>query len=374
MKIIFTGGGTGGHIYPIVAVIRELKKKYGAEAKLYYLGPKDRFCNVVLAKEGIKIHNVAAGKIRRYFDFLTLIQNMVDAVFRIPFGILQSFFWLFFINPDVVFSKGGYGSFPVVVSARFLGITVILHEADAMPGLAARKTAKYASVIFTSFPQTRGFPPQKTVLTGNPIRRELLNGSKDEASRMLGLKNERPVILIMGGSQGARRINDKILDAMPELLKNYEVIHMVGPKNLNEVTREAKITVSADLFEHYHPLGFADEQALSHIYAAADLIISRAGSGSVFEIAAVKKPSILIPLPESAQNHQVKNAYGYAQTGAALVMEEENFTTHLFLEKIRDLLNLPEAIAAMAEAAAQFSRVNAGQTVADYIVRCAAKK
>ncbi len=374
MKIIFTGGGTGGHIYPIVAVIRELRKKYGDGAKLYYLGPKDRFCNIVLAKERVKVRNIAAGKIRRYLDPLSLIQNVIDAVFRIPFGVFQSFFWLFFINPDLVFSKGGYGSFPVAVSARFLSIPLFLQESDAVLGVASQKTSKYASAVFVSFPQTEGFAQNKMILTGNPIRNELKNGSKEGAIKTLGLKEPRPVILVMGGSQGARRINDKILDAMPELLKNYEIIHIVGPKNLKEINQEARITAGAELLEHYHALGFVNESALSDIYAIADLIVSRAGSGSIFEIAAVKKPSILIPLPEAAQKHQLKNAYGYAQSGAALVMEEGNFTTHLFLEKIKDLFNSPETMAAMAEAASQFARPNAGETIADYIVQYANKK
>jgi len=147
------------------------------------------------------------------------------------------------------------------------------------------------------------------------------------------------------------------------------VIHLTGPRNIDQVIKESKITVSGDALSYYHPIGFADERTLANAYAAADLIISRAGAGSIFEIAAVKKPSILIPLPEAAQNHQVKNAYTYAETGAALVMEENNFTRHLFLEKVQDLLSSPETLAAMTEAAAQFARPNAGAVVADYIVK-----
>jgi UDP-N-acetylglucosamine--N-acetylmuramyl-(pentapeptide) pyrophosphoryl-undecaprenol N-acetylglucosamine transferase len=211
------------------------------------------------------------------------------------------------------------------------------------------------------------------ILTGNPVRPELAAGSKQEAARVLGLKGGRPVILVIGGSQGAQRINDKILDALPELLKTYEIIHITGPRNVDQIIKESKITAKPEALEYYHPVGYADERALADIYAAPDLIISRAGSGSIFEIAAVKKPSILIPLPESAQNHQGKNAYAYAQTGAALVMEEGNFTNHLFLEKICDLFNLPETMAAMSEAAAQFARPDAAQTIADYIVKYARK-
>lgn len=368
MKILFTGGGTGGHIYPIVAIIRELRKKYGASIQLSYMGPKDNFCTVVLAREHIKARHIISGKIRRYMDPFSLLQNAIDAVIKVPLGVLQSFFYLFFASPDMVFSKGGYGSFPVVVSARLLGIPVFLQESDMIPGMAIKKTSKYATGIFVSFPKTENLPARKMIVTGNPIRLEMMAGSKSEAVRELGIKGGRPIILVVGGSQGAQRINDKILDAMPDLLKAYEIIHLTGPKNIDQVIKESKITVGAGDLEYYHPVGYADEKALADIYAAADLIISRAGSGSIFEIAAVKKPSILIPLPESAQNHQVRNAYAYAQTGAALVMEENNFTSHLFLEKIHDLLNSPDILAAMAEAASQFARPNAGQMIADYIV------
>jgi len=368
MKILFTGGGTGGHIYPIAAIIRELKKKYGASVQISYMGPKDNFCTVVLAREHVKAKRIVSGKIRRYMNPFSLLQNVIDTVVKIPFGILQSFFYLFFANPDLVFSKGGYGSFPVVISARALGIPIFLQESDIIPGLAIKKTIKYATGIFVSFPGTENLPARKMIVAGNPIRLEMMGGSKPEGVDELGVKGGRPVILVMGGSQGAQRINDKILDAMPELLKVYEIIHLTGPKNIDQVIKESKITVGEKDLEYYHPIGYADEKALANIYATADLIISRAGSGSIFEIAAVNKPSMLIPLPEAAQNHQVRNAYAYAQTGAALVMEENNFTSHLFLEKIHDLLDSPETLAAMAEAAAQFARPNAGQVIADYIV------
>jgi UDP-N-acetylglucosamine--N-acetylmuramyl-(pentapeptide) pyrophosphoryl-undecaprenol N-acetylglucosamine transferase len=369
MKILFTGGGTGGHIYPAAAVIRELRNKYGAGIKLSYLGPKDNFCKVVLSKEGVKVHTILSGKIRRYSDILTVMQNVIDAVIKVPIGIVQSFFWLFFTNPDLVFSKGGYGSFPVVISASILGIPIFLQESDSVPGLASQKTAKYAAGIFVAFLKTEIFPPQKMIVTGNPLRKELLAGVKEEAVKAFAIKGGRPLVLIMGGSQGAQRINDKILDSLVELLNNYEIIHLTGPRNIDQVIRESKITAGVDALSYYHPVGFADERTLANFYAIADLIISRAGAGSIFEISAVKKPSILIPLPEAAQNHQVKNAYAYAETGAALVMEENNFTSHLFLEKLRDMLSSPETMSAMSEAAAQFARPNAGQMIADYIVK-----
>ena len=272
------------------------------------------------------------------------------------------------INPDIVYSKGGYGSFPVVVSAKVLGIPVFLQESDIVPGLASRQVSKYAAGIFVSFPKTEFFPARKVILAGNPVRQEIFNGSKAEAMTAFNLKGGRPLILVIGGSQGAQRINDKILDAMPTLLNEYELIHVTGPRNFEQIVKESKIMVKPDQLAYYHPLGFADERAIANAYAAADLIISRAGAGSIFEIAAVKKPSVLIPLPEAAQNHQMKNAYAYAQNGAALVIEENNFTNHLFLERIHDLFAAPETLAAMSEAAAQFARLDAGEVIANHIV------
>ncbi len=368
MKILLTGGGTGGHIYPLAAVVREMRNKYGASVEFSYLGPKDRFCDVVLAREHVKVRHILSGKVRRHLDPIVLMQNAIDAAIKVPLGVLQSFFWLFIANPEIILSKGGYGSFPVAVSARILGIPVFLQESDIVAGLASRKTARYAAAVFVSFPKTEGFLARKMILTGNPIRRELMSGSKEEAAKTFNLKGGRPLILIIGGSQGAQRINDKILDALMELLKEYELIHLTGQKNADQVAKESKIAASAEALDYYHPLGFADERALANAYAAADMIISRAGGGSIFEIAAVKKPSILIPLPESAQNHQLKNAYTYAESGAALVMEENNFTRHLFLEKIHDLLAAPQTLAAMSEAAAQFARPQAAQLIVDHIV------
>lgn len=368
MKILFTGGGTGGHIYPIVAIVRELKNICrGAGLQLFYIGPKDNFCRVVLARERVKVRTIATGKIRRYFNPLAAVQNMIDLGVMVPLGTIQSFFHLLLINPDVVVSKGGHGSFPVVLSASLLGIPIFLQESDSTPGLASRKTAKYALEVFVSFSRTDFFSPGKMLITGNPIRKELMAGSKDEAAAQFNLKGGRPLLLVLGGSQGAQRVNDKIFDILHALVADYEIIHQVGPRNIEQAKREVTAVIPAGAEGYYHPVGFVDERTLANAYAAADLIVSRAGSGSIFEIAAVNKPSILIPLPESAQNHQVKNAYAYANQGAALVFEENNFAGHLFLEKIRDLFNSPQTLQSMSCAAADFAKPKAASIIAGYI-------
>jgi len=371
VKILFTGGGTGGHIFPIVAIIREIRRIYPEREKLefFYIGPKDPFASIFLSHEGVVIKEIMAGKIRRYFDWKAILQNIIDLLFKIPIGIIQSFFYIFSIAPDLIFSKGGYGSIPAVVSGWLLWTPIFLHESDATPGLANRFLSKFSLKIFISFPETEYFSLKKTVWTGNPIRREVLGGSKDEAKDLFKLSYQRPIILILGGSQGAQRINDLILTILPDLIKDFEIIHQCGENNFKQVRSEADVIISSKEFkQYYHLYPFLKEIELSQAYAAADLIISRAGSGSIFEISAVGKPSILIPLPESAQDHQLRNTYIYAQWGAAVAIEEENFTRHFFLEKIKYLFSHPVELENMTNRAKEFAKLEAAKIIAEYIV------
>ncbi|GAI19988.1 unnamed protein product, partial [marine sediment metagenome] len=291
---------------------------------------------------------ILAGKVRRYFSF----KNIID-IFKLPIGILQAFYHIFVISPDVIFSKGGYGSIAASISGRILMVPIFLHESDISPGLANRIVGKFALEIFISFPiqKTEYFPAKKMLSVGNPVRKEILAGSKKEAKKLLELTGEKPVILILGGSQGAQRINDKILSTLPNILEDYEIIHQTGKKNFEQVKKEAEIVITKELKKYYHPFPFLNESEIANAYSAADLIISRAGAGTIFEIAAVERPSILVPLPESAQNHQIKNAYTFAENGAALVIEETNFTPHFVLERIKYLFSQPEKLKEMAERA-----------------------
>jgi UDP-N-acetylglucosamine--N-acetylmuramyl-(pentapeptide) pyrophosphoryl-undecaprenol N-acetylglucosamine transferase len=368
MKIIFTGGGSGGHIYPLIAVIRELKKlKSAKDLSLIYMGPKDNFSDTAMKGEDVKVVHIRAGKIRRYLDPYAFFQNILDVMIMIPLGMIQSFIYIFVQNPDLVYSKGGYGSYPVALAAGFLGVPVFLQESDSSPGLASRKLSKKALEIFISFPDTEFFPKGKMIMTGNPIRSEVVGYRKEEAQKALNLTGGKPVVLIIGGSQGAQRINDKLLDTLPDTLKNYEIIHQTGKKNFEQVKKEAKAMLKDDAL-YYHPVAFFDDKMMACAYAAADLVISRSGSGSIFEIAANKLPSIMIPLPEAAQNHQVKNAYRYARSGAALIIEENNFTSNFFHAKIKDLVSDKARMKAMSEAAGAFSRPRAAREIAEYTV------
>lgn len=367
-KIIFTGGGTGGHVFPIVAIIRELQKILPLNIiELHYIGPQDETSRSI-EKEGVKIKYIQTGKIRRYGGVKPLLANFIDIFFKIPYGIMQSFFTLYFLSPDLIFSKGGYGSFPVVLASKFLGAPVFLHESDSIPGAANKFLQKFSKQIFVSFQETSGIDKNKMIVTGNPVREEILQGSKEKGKERFNLKGEKPVLLVLGGSQGSERINDIFLAILTSALRDFEIIHQCGTKNCKQVSAEAKAVITEEgMKENYHPYPFLNEEELRDAYQCADLVVSRAGSGSIFEIAANHKASFLLPLPESAQNHQVKNAYLYASSGAALVMEEGNFTPRFFFEKIKETFSPITQIRDMEKNAKEFSTPEAGRMIAVYI-------
>ncbi|MFC1663773.1 glycosyltransferase [Patescibacteria group bacterium] len=368
MKILFTGGGTGGHIFPIIGIVRELRRLDPKDFQFFYIGPKDDFGSILLSQEGVKVKTIFAGKIRRYWGVKSFFQNFFDIFFKTPIGFLQSFFYLFFLSPDLIFSKGGYGSVAPVLSGWILQVPIFSHESDITPGLANKFLSRFSLKIFVSFSKTEYFSPQKMILAGNPIRREILEGEKEEAKKLFKLTGEKPVILILGGSQGAQRINDMLLQILPDILTDFELIHQCGEKNFKQVQAEAGVVIKKELEKYYHLFPFLKEEKLKQAYQACDLIVSRAGSGSIFEIAVLEKPSILIPLTEAAQGHQIKNAYAYAQNGATLVFEEENLTPRFFLERLKYLFSRPEELEKMKRGAKEFSKLGAAKTIAEYIV------
>jgi len=369
MKIIFTGGGTGGHIFPVIAIARAIKRIGPSSLELIYIGPEDNCSKDAFLKENIQTNYISSGKIRRYFSIPDFFANIVDVLFKIPFGILQSLYLVFSISPDFIFSKGGYGSVPVVVAGWMLGVPIFLHESDVSPGLANRILGKLSKEIFVSFSikDNEYFPVDKMLQVGNPIREELMNGSKEKAKEIFKLKGGKPVILVLGGSQGSQRINDLILEILPGLLKSYEIVHQTGAKDLERVRRQANALLSETLKPEYHTYNFLNEEELKHAYAAADCIISRAGSGIIFELAALKKPSILIPLPEAAQNHQSKNAYSYAKYNACIVLEENNLSPNFFLKKINDIFE-SNRLEEMKKGAESFAKPNSADIIAKYLL------
>jgi UDP-N-acetylglucosamine--N-acetylmuramyl-(pentapeptide) pyrophosphoryl-undecaprenol N-acetylglucosamine transferase len=367
-KVIFTGGGTGGHVFPLVSVIRNLKKEFSEneDLELFYIAPKDSIPDFSFSEEGLETRYIFAGKLRRYLSPVSIFLNLIDLI-KIPIGIIQSIIHIFKISPDLVFSKGGYGSVPVVIAAKIMQIPIILHESDAIPGLANRIVSKFSTEIFVAFQKTKGINPGKKFVIGNPIRKELTRGSAFEAQKRFNLQGEKPIILVIGGSQGSLRINDTILAILPQLLDRYEIIHITGERNYKQVKNESHALLKEDLEKFYHPFPFFAEDELKDAYAAADLIVSRAGAGSIFEILANHKASILIPLAGAAQNHQAENAYRLAERGAAIVMEEENLTPHFFLERIKSLFSLPEELEEIRENTKELAKPEAGRILAAYI-------
>lgn len=371
MKIILTGGGTGGHFYPIIAVadainsISETQKIVKANMIFVSDSPYDK--NILL-REGIKFKKISAGKLRRYFS----IWNIIDA-FKIPWGIIRALWTVYTDFPDVIFSKGGYASFPVVLAARILGIPLIIHESDSVPGRVNAWAGKFAKRVAVSFPETaKYFPREKTALTGNPARKSFFTPAKEGAREFLKLEKDIPVIFFIGGSQGAKKINDNLIDVLPDMLKKYQVIHQCGKKNLKDVEYRISIVLEKSPDKsRYHYFDFFNEASLRMAYGAADLVVSRASSGAIFEISASGAPSILIPLPLAAQDHQKENAYIYAKTGAAEVIEEMNLRPHILLSEIDRLINNKTELKSMSEAAKKFAKPDAAEKIAKEIINLA---
>jgi UDP-N-acetylglucosamine--N-acetylmuramyl-(pentapeptide) pyrophosphoryl-undecaprenol N-acetylglucosamine transferase len=366
-KIVFTGGGTAGHVFPITAIIREMKKlKPGSSSamQVYYVGPKDDYSCQALSKEGALFKFIIAGKLRRYFD----LKNVLD-FFKIPIGFFQSLWFLFWLAPDLIFSTGGYGSITVCLAGKLLGIPIFLHESDSIPGLASKIESKWAKEIFTSFPKTKNLPPNKVLNVGNPVRASLFSGQKAEGQRIFNIVGGRPLLLVLGGSQGSQSINNLIIDILPELIGDFEIVHQTGRRNLKEVKLQTDFVIEERrLKPFYHLIDFIEEDSLRHILAACDLVVSRAGASTLFEIAALSKPAILIPLTGSAQGHQLENAYQFAEVGGGEVIAEENLTTHFFLEKIRFLLSRPGLLQEMGRNAHSFAKLKAAEIIANYLI------
>lgn len=363
MRILFAGGGSGGHLTPIIAIIRELKteaaRRQILDLELFYMGPSDRW-TVLLKDEQVVVISVSSGKIRSYFSF----KNFWDT-FKAFLGILQATWNTFLIMPDVIFSKGGYGAFPAVVSAMIFRIPLIIHESDAVPGkvnFLARGFARRIGISFSGAEQF--FPPGKTAFIGIPIRKKILGGNRKDGKIRLDIFSDFPVIGVIGASQGSQKINEAILEVLKELVKDYEVLHQTGETNQKNVAGEASVILNSEEQERYHPFGFLDEEELRDFYSASDLIVARASGTTIYEIAAWAKPSILIPLEIAAQDHQRKNAYEYSATGSAIVIEEPNLTPHILLMEIKKLMSDQERLQMMKTAAQGFARIDSAQVIA----------
>jgi UDP-N-acetylglucosamine--N-acetylmuramyl-(pentapeptide) pyrophosphoryl-undecaprenol N-acetylglucosamine transferase len=368
MKIVFTGGGTGGHFYPIIAVAQKVNKIIDRDkilgVKLYYLS-NDPYDREALFENGIAYEEINAGKMRTYFS----LKNFSD-ILKTFSGVLNAISKMYTIYPDVVFGKGGFASFPTLLAARILRIPIIIHESDSAPGRVNEWAGHFAKKIAISFEEAVDyFPKEKVAWTGQPMREEIEHkADRTEALDYFKLESQLPVILILGGSQGAELINNTILDALPRLLKNYQVIHQTGVRNFKLVTGRSGVLLAEDKNKsRYLAYSFLNPLEMKMAAGAADLIISRAGS-TIFEIASWGVPSILVPFTESNADHAKKNAFAYARVGACTVIEEMNMTANILSSEIERIMGDKEILNHMEKSAQAFNKPGGAEKIAEVLI------
>jgi UDP-N-acetylglucosamine--N-acetylmuramyl-(pentapeptide) pyrophosphoryl-undecaprenol N-acetylglucosamine transferase len=367
MRIILTGGGTGGHLFPLVAVAKKIKEKLGPEVEFLYVGSGLAMEKNIMAEYGILTRHVLSGKMRRYFS----LQNFTD-FFKIPLGFLQSLWILLRFMPDAIFSKGGYVAVPVVLAAWLYRIPILIHESDSIPGLANQFLAKLANRVAVAYPSAeKYFPAEKLALTGNPVRFEVTDGDAVMLRTQLGFTASKKTLLVLGGSQGSQVINKAIVTILPQLLRSYQIIHQTGEQNFQQVTAEAAQQGVKAGHDGYFAVAFLNANQLRDAFALSELVISRAGASFISEIAANGKPAILIPLENSANDHQRMNAFALAKIGAALVLEEQNLGQHLFLEKIEEILSNENLKQQMSAKIKTFYHANAADVIANGVIELA---
>lgn len=320
-KIVLTGGGTAGHVTPNIALIPSLKE---AGYDITYIGSYNGIEKKLIEELDIPYYGISTGKFRRYFD----IKNLTDP-FRVLRGMSQARKLMKKLKPDIVFSKGGFVAVPVVRGAGKCHIPAIIHESDMTPGLANKLCAKYATRICCNFPETvSSLPEGKGILTGSPIRKELLSGDKVAGLKLCNFNTSKPVLMVIGGSLGALHVNEAIRDILPELLRKYQVIHVCG---------KGKVDPTFYSTTGYYQFEYVNAE-LKDLFAAADIVVSRAGANVICELLAMNKPNLLIPLPAGAsRGDQILNAASFKKQGYSEVMEEENLTNDTLLNAINNL-------------------------------------
>jgi UDP-N-acetylglucosamine--N-acetylmuramyl-(pentapeptide) pyrophosphoryl-undecaprenol N-acetylglucosamine transferase len=370
MKILFTGGGSGGHFYPIIAVAQAVitcaKERKILVPSLHYMAPS-KYNPRALFENDIEFLSVPAGKVRRYFSLL----NVTD-VFKTIYGCILALIKMYSLYPDVVFGKGGYASFPTLFAAKLLHIPVVIHESDSRPGRVNLWAAKFARKIAISYPdaaeQFKKTPPDRIAHTGNPVRADIIIPLSNGAHDFLKLEQNIPTVLILGGSQGSQNINDVILAALPELLNRYQIIHQTGRANIEEIKSTTEIILKDHPYAHrYHPMDYLNDLTLRMSAGVAEIIVSRAGS-TIFEIAAWGTPSIIIPLPHSISHDQTSNAFSYGRTGAATVVQENNLSAHIIIGEIDRIHNNPTIQQSMRDQAKAFARLDSSTLIADVLI------
>lgn len=320
-RIILTGGGTAGHVTPNIALLPRLKE---LQYDIHYIGSYNGIEKELIEQFGIPYHGISSGKLRRYFS----VQNFTDP-FRVLKGLGEARRLIKILKPDVIFSKGGFVSVPVVLAGKRRHVPVIIHESDMTPGLANKLALPSATKVCCNFPETlEHFPEGKAILTGSPIRQELLSGDKYKAREFLGFTSDKPVIMVIGGSLGSVAVNEAVRGILPELLKSFQVVHLCGKGKLDDSLKN---------LDGYAQFEYIKDE-LKDLFALTDLVISRAGANAICELLALHKPNLLIPLPASqSRGDQILNARSFERQGYSMVLEEESLNQKVLLDAIHKL-------------------------------------
>lgn len=378
LRVLLNAGGSGGHIYPLLSVIEALNrqaKENDLNIMMRFYGASGEY-ELSIKNAGIPVYRVASSKFRRYFSIL----NFIDAI-KFIWSIPQALWKIFWFMPDVAFSKGGPGSLAVLYACRFYRIPIIIHESDAIPSLTTNLISKNARLVELSFESAKSYIQNTRIkVVGNPIREDLVFNDEEinenqqkSAKRKLNFDDSLPLILVLGGSQGALLINKLILEIIPELTKTNQILHVTGVGHFSAfmMAYNKSNSKNKDFIENrYRPVPFLG-QDLRAALIASDLIISRAGAGSIFEIASAGKPSILIPLQNSANDHQSENAFQYRANNACEIISEENLSTDLVGAIIKNLLQDGDKLHKMSENAKNFSKPDAAKNIAKDIITIA---
>lgn len=383
MRVVLTGGGTAGHLLPFEGIISALRTLHSEQMdslpkrvqpralSIQFLGVVDARVREFFAAHDVSAANIPSGKLRRYASARTIS----DVLFWLPLGILAALWRMYFLMPDVVISKGGYGSVPTVLAAAFYRIPVVLHESDAVLGLANRKLAKHARAItlgFAAAAEQLGKYAYKGFITGTPVRDSLTRISREEARATFQIPREEQVLLVMGGSQGAKQVNEALLAFLPKLILDVTVIHVTGEAHWPAVTAVAgELLAQSSRKDFYRPFAYLAE-TMPHALVAADFVVSRAGAQTLAELAALRLPALLIPLPGAAQDHQRANAHVFESAGAALVLDPENTTPSLFESNVQRLLMEEDTRAQLKENLAALDYPKAARGISDIALRLAA--
>ncbi len=349
--IAFTGGGTAGHVFPGLAVAEILKRELSD--RMIWIGSRDVKEKIWLKGSKLKYYGIFCGKWRRYFS----LKNITDLI-KIFIGGIQAFLCLLKERPKILFSKGGYVSVTPVLAAKLLSIPVFTHESDSDPGIATKINAFFAEKILISFDNTRKYFPNKNnvILTGNPVRESVLNGNPEKGRKIVGCSNYKPIILVLGGSLGARSINKSIIKIVDKLTKKYYVVHQMGNKNYFKSN-----------IKDYYPVPFFTKE-ISHVFAASTLVISRAGANTLSELAVLGIPAVLIPLSAAfSRGDQIKNAKFFEEKGGAVIFNEKENSEEELLEIITELLDNKQKLNKMKENIMQLGMSEAAELIAELI-------